>query len=100
MYLIEVHINDISRLRSSYKVRQLHAIGSVLTNRFTNDGDINLVVDFNPIDVSSYADNYFDFKFALQKVFNRRVDLSEDKAIKNPYFRSCLNQQRKLIYAD
>jgi predicted nucleotidyltransferase len=69
-----------------------------LTNKFNNESDVDLVVDFDPIDISLYADNYFDFKFSLQKILNRPVDLLEEKAIKNPYFRKNLNQQRQLIY--
>ena len=61
--------------------------GSVLTEKFNNDSDIDLVVNFEPIDVSLYADNYYDFKFSLQDILNRPVDLLEEKAIKNPYFK-------------
>ena len=98
MTLIDQHINDIKRLCSDHKVKQLYAFGSVLTNSFNNESDIDLVVDFDPMDFSVYADNYFDFKFSLQKMFNRSIDLFEEKAIKNPYFRQHLNQQRQLIY--
>jgi predicted nucleotidyltransferase len=49
--------------------------------------------------VEDYADNYFDFKFSLQEIFKRPVDLLEEKAIKNPYFRQNVNnQQRQLVY--
>jgi predicted nucleotidyltransferase len=92
------HITDIKKLCSNHKVKKLYAFGSVLTNRFTNESDVDLIVDFDPIDISLYADNYFDFKFALQKILNRFIDLLEEKAIKNPYFRQNLNQQRQLIY--
>ena len=91
-------MSDIKRLCSNHKVKQLYAFGSVLTNKFTNESDVDLVVDFDPIDVSLYADNYFDLKFSLQKILNRPIDLLEEKAIKNPYFRQNLNQQRRLIY--
>jgi predicted nucleotidyltransferase len=98
MTLIDAHINDIKKLCSNHKVRKLYAFGSVLSNKFTKESDVDLVVDFNPIDISLYADNYFDFKFSLQKILKRPVDLLEEKAIKNPYFKKNLNQQRKLIY--
>ena len=91
-------MTDINRLCSNHKVKQLYAFGSVLTNKFTNESDVDLVVDFDPIDVSLYADNYFDLKFSLQKILNLPIDLLEEKAIKNPYFRQNLNQQRRLIY--
>jgi hypothetical protein len=57
-----------------------------LTNRFKKDSDIDLVVDFLPMDIAAYAKNYTDFKWSLQKLFNRPVDLLEEKAIKNPFF--------------
>ena len=98
MTLLETHMTDINRLCSNHKVKQLYAFGSVLTNKFTNESDVDLVVDFDPIDISLYADNYFDLKFSLQKILNRPIDLLEEKAIKNPYFRQNLNQQRRLIY--
>ena len=98
MSVLESHINDIKKLCSDHKVKELYAFGSVLTNQFNSESDIDFVVDFVPMDVSIYADNYFDLKFSLQKLFNRSIDLLEEKAIKNPYFRENLNQQRQLIY--
>lgn len=98
MTLIDQHINDIKRLCIDHKVKRLYAFGSVLTNRFNSESDIDLVVDFDPMDFSLYADNYFALKFSLQKVLNRSIDLLEEKAIKNPYFRQNLNQQRQLVY--
>ena len=98
MTLLDKHIIDISKLCADHKVKQLYAFGSVLSTKFNHESDVDLVVDFDPIDLSLYADNYFDFKFSLQNILNRPIDLLEDKAIKNPYFRQTLNQQRQLIY--
>ncbi len=95
---IEEHIIDINKLCSTYKVKQLYAFGSVLTEKFNKDSDIDLIVDFEPIDIAQYADNYYDFKFSLEEVFQKPVDLLEEKAIKNPYFRQVVNKQRQLIY--
>ncbi len=81
-----------------HKVKELYAFGSVLTEKFNSNSDIDLVVDFEPIDVLLYADNYYDFKFSLQEILKRPVDLLEEKAIKNPYFKQNINQQRRLIY--
>jgi predicted nucleotidyltransferase len=49
--------------------------------------------------VKDYADNYFDFKFSLQDLLNRSVDLLEEQAIKNPYFKQVVNQCKELVYA-
>jgi uncharacterized protein len=98
MTILNNHIADIEKLCLAHKVKQLYAFGSVLTDKFSNESDVDLVVNFEPIDVALYADNYYDFKFSLQDILNRPVDLLEEKAIKNPYFKQTINQQRQLIY--
>jgi predicted nucleotidyltransferase len=57
-------------------------------------------VDFAAIDVEDYADNYFDLKFSLEDILQRPVDLLEEKAIKNPYFKQAVTQQRQLVYGE
>lgn len=76
----------------------MYAFGSVLTDKFSDESDIDLIVDFNPIQLLDYADNYFDLKFSLEDALNRRVDLLEAKAIKNPYFIKAIEKNKQLIY--
>jgi uncharacterized protein len=98
MSILDKYSDIVSKLCASHKVRRLYAFGSVLTDKFNDQSDIDLIVDFDPIDVESYADNYFDLKFSLQDIFKRPIDLLEEKALKNPYFRQAVSQQRKVIY--
>lgn len=98
MTIFDKHINDINKLCVVHKVKQLYAFGSVLTDKFSNNSDIDLIVDFEPIDIVQYADNYYDFKFSLENVLQKPIDLLEEKAIKNPYFREVVDKQRQLIY--
>lgn len=100
MLLDEEYMKDIQRLCKQHKVKHLYAFGSVLTDRFDRESDIDLIVDFEPVDIRQYADNYFNFKFALEDTLQRRVDLLEEKAIRNPYFREAIENKRKLIYGD
>lgn len=95
---LESYLLEITKLCESHKVKSLYAFGSVLTDNFNNESDIDLIVDFSNIAVEDYADNYFDFKFSLQEMLKRPIDLLEEKAIKNPYFRQSVNQQRQLVY--
>ncbi|HUH33126.1 MAG TPA: nucleotidyltransferase domain-containing protein [Daejeonella sp.] len=95
---IEVNKAAISRLCVSHKVKNLYAFGSILTDQFNHQSDIDLIVDFEPLNVLDYADNYFDLKFALQDILKRPVDLLEANAITNPFFKNSINQQKKLIY--
>jgi len=71
MSILDQHNTDIQKLCASHKVKTLYAFGSALTNHFNSKSDIDLIVDFETIDVENYADNYFDLKFSLQDVLNR-----------------------------
>lgn len=89
---------QIISLCENHRVKSLYAFGSVLTENFNKESDIDLIVDFSAIDVEDYADNYFDFKFSLQDIFDRPVDLLEEKTIKNPFFKKVIIENRKLVY--
>ena len=98
MTLLDKHISDIHKLCKDHKVKSLYAFGSVLSDQFSQTSDIDLIVDFDNIDVSKYADNYFGLKFSLEDIFRRPIDLLEEKAIKNPYFKKAISQKRQLVY--
>jgi predicted nucleotidyltransferase len=98
MTILDQHSSDINRLCVAHNVKKLYAFGSVLTEKFDKNSDVDLIVDFENIPVENYADNYFDLKFSLRDVLSRSVDLLEEKAIKNPYFKQAISQQRQLVY--
>jgi predicted nucleotidyltransferase len=98
MKLLELKINDIVRLCRLHKVSKLFAFGSVLKESFNDESDIDLIVDFDQVPIEDYADNYFDLKYELESLFNRPVDLLEEQAIRNPYFKREVEKERQLIY--
>ena len=96
---IDYYKKDLTQLCVKNKVKSLYAFGSVLTNRFDNDSDIDMVVDIDSANPLEYADCYFNLKFALQDLLNRPVDLLENKAIRNNYLRQEIDNSKQLIYA-
>lgn len=98
MYL-DKYNHEISNLCLQNKVKSLYVFGSVLTEKFNDQSDIDLVVDIDSSDPFDYADSYFNLKFALQDLFRRPIDLLENKAIKNPYIRQNIDHSKSLIYA-
>jgi len=98
MKLIELNMDKIKTLCAKHKVNKLFVFGSVLKDTFTNESDIDFVVDFEKLDLSDYAYNYFDLKDQLESIFNRPVDLLEEKGIRNPYFRKQIENEKHLIY--
>lgn len=98
MSIINQNINKIRKLCEQHHVSQLSVFGSVLTDEFNKNSDIDLLVDFSNIDLQNYADNYFSLKQALEEIFSRQVDLLEIKAITNPYLQQSINSSKQLLY--
>ena len=48
--------------------------------------------------MEDYFDNYFDFKYSLEDLFGREVDLLEEQTIKNPYLKKNVDATKALIY--
>ncbi|MCX6329084.1 MAG: nucleotidyltransferase domain-containing protein [Bacteroidia bacterium] len=98
MYL-EKYIKEIRVLCHKNKVKTLYVFGSVLTDRFSEKSDIDLIVEIDSIDPLDYADNYFNLKFALEDLLKRQIDLLEHKAVKNPYLMENIENSKSLLYA-
>ena len=98
MSAIDKYTSDIKSLCSKYKVKAFYVFGSALTSDFNEQSDLDFIVDFGPLDIDHYADNYFNLKFALEDTFKRKIDLLEEKSIKNPYFKKSIENQRQLLY--
>ena len=98
MDLIEKNIDKLRKLCFDYNVIQLYIFGSVLNESFSVDSDIDFLVTFGTLELDRYADNYFDFKFSLEDLFERQIDLLENKAIRNPYLRKSIDSSKKLVY--
>ncbi|MDR0973846.1 MAG: nucleotidyltransferase domain-containing protein [Prevotellaceae bacterium] len=95
---IQSYIPRIRILCRRHKVNTLFAFGSVLTNRFNEQSDIDLLVDFKNIDLKDYVDNYYALRDELSRTLGRAVDLLEDKAIRNPILRRHIDESKILIY--
>lgn len=99
MELIKKYLNELNQACSAFKVDELYAFGSILTEAFNSESDIDFIVSIKSEDPIEYAENYFDLKFELEKIFKRKIDLLEQKAIRNNTFENLVNQQKILVYA-
>lgn len=100
MKLIELNLQRIIALCRKHKVKTLAVFGSILTDRFNDQSDIDLLVNFEQIDHEKfdYVDNYFGFRDALEALFGRKVDLIEEGGLRNKYFINNLNRTKRMIY--
>ena len=98
MNIIDKNIDFLVSLCKQHKVKELYIFGSILTSKFNKDSDIDMLVQFDNVDILEYADNYFDFKEKLEKLLGREIDLLENQAIRNPIFRKILDRDKKIVY--
>ena len=98
MNIVDLHKNKIFDLCEKHEVKELYLFGSVLTEKFDESSNVDMLIQFNPIDLTKYFDNYMDLKEQLEDILKRPVDLVENQAIKNPIFRKIIDREKKLFY--
>lgn len=91
-------INSIIHLCKVHKVKELYMFGSAINDQFNSSSDIDFLVEFEGVDVVDYFDNYMDFKYKLENLLERKIDLIENQAIRNPIFRRSVDRSKQLIY--
>lgn len=91
--------DELSKLCATYEVRRLELFGSALRSDFDlEESDLDFLVEFADTSTLGAFDRYFGLKEALEQLFQRPVDLVELKAVKNPYFRQAIEQDKVLVY--
>lgn len=100
MRLIELNLQRIIDLCRLHKVKSLAVFGSILTERFRADSDVDLLVDFESFDhdKEDYVSNYFSFREALESLLCRKVDLIEYGDNLNPFFKESVDRKKLMIY--
>lgn len=96
--LLADNLDKIKALCLEHNVRTLFAFGSVCTDKFNDNSDIDFLISFKPMDYGDYADTYFELAEKLENLFRRPVDLITDKSLSNPYFIESVNKTKTLLY--
>jgi hypothetical protein len=77
----------------------MYAFGSVCTDKFNENSDIDFLISFDNLSFDQYTANYFDLHYKLQDLFNRRIDLLTENSLSNPFFIKGIDLTKQLIYA-
>lgn len=101
MKIIELNMEKIAALCRKYKVAKLWVFGSILTPRFNEKSDIDLLVIFDKAKIAllDMADIFFNFIDELENLFGRKVDLTVYTAIRNKYFKEEVDETKQLIWS-
>jgi predicted nucleotidyltransferase len=98
MYL-DNYRDQLPPLCQKYHVKTLWVFGSVLTDRFRPDSDVDFIVDFEDgVDMGPWLSLFFEFRDSLENLLKRPVDLTFDQPFRNPIFRRSVENTKQLIY--
>lgn len=89
---------EIERICQHLPVRQLGLFGSALSEDFSQDSDVDVLVLFDSGEDIDLFDKYFELKEQLEEIFKREVDLVVDKKFRNPILRDTIDRTRVIVY--
>ena len=99
MSILEEQEAEIHALCRKYRIKELYAFGSATRNDFSDSSDIDLAVVFFRNEIKGSFDQYFNFKFEMESLLGRKVDLVCLGSIRNGVFRKEVENSKSLIYA-
>jgi predicted nucleotidyltransferase len=90
----------IEALCRKHGVKALWVFGSAVRDDcHPASSDLDLLVEFLPRPRSGFDDAFFRLIDDLQRLTGRAVDLIEYGAIRNPFFRASIDEEKVLLYA-
>ena len=97
--ILSDRLGELTQLCNTYSVKSMYVFGSVCTDKFNEESDIDFLISFANLSIDDYTDNYFDLHYKLEGLFNRKIDLLTENSLSNPYFIRGIEQTKQLIYA-
>ncbi len=81
-----------------WKIAEMALFGSVLSDEFHPDSDVDVLVSFKDNAGWGLFD-FVDMIDELQAIFGRKVDLVEKDSLRNPFRRQAILAGNEVIYA-
>ncbi len=81
-----------------WKITEMALFGSVLSDYFHPDSDVDVLVSFKD-DAGWGLFDFVDMIDELQAIFGRKVDLVEKDSVRNPFRRQTILADNEVIYA-
>jgi len=93
-------IDKLKRLCTIYNVKSMYAFGSVCTDQFNENSEIDFMISFDNLPIEQYFDNYLDLWIQLLDLFHRKIDLISNNTLSNPNLIMGIEKTKQLIYVD
>lgn len=98
--IIQSRQDELVRLCREFQVLRLAVFGSAVRSDFEPEtSDLDFVVEFLPMSPREHAASYLGLANGLERIFERKIDLLEESAVRNPYIRRSIEASQESIYA-
>jgi len=97
--IIQDRLNELKDLCQLYDIKSMYVFGSVCTEKFNEESDIDILISFKDISIEKYTDYYFELHNKLERLFDRKIDLLTEKSLSNPYLIESIEETKQLLYA-
>jgi predicted nucleotidyltransferase len=95
---INVSRDRLAEFCQRWKIAELAIFGSVLTDAFRPESDIDVLVTFEP-EAGHSLFELADMEAELAEMFGRPVDLVEKAGLRNPFRRHRILETSEVVYA-
>jgi len=96
---IKPFLPEIIKLFKRHKIISAYVFGSVLTEKFNDQSDIDFLVniqeDLDPVESGGHL---WDLTYELEDLLKRPIDLLTERSLKNQYFIKQVNDTKFFIY--
>lgn len=89
--------DKLEKICQKWLVKELALFGSILTNKFNENSDIDVLVTFDDSAMWSLFD-IVRLKNELKNLFKQEVDLVEKSTLSNPFIRYEIINNHQIIY--
>ncbi len=96
---IQPFLPQVIELLKKHKIISAYVFGSVLTEKFNSNSDIDFLVTIqNNLDPLETGEHLWNLTYELEELLKRNVDLLTERSLKNPYFIQRVNETKFPIY--
>lgn len=98
---LQEKLPEITKMFKEYHVKSAYAFGSVVTDKFNEQSDVDLLVDFDQnIEPVERGEAWWSLYYGLKELLHRQVDLVTVPSLTNPYFIEELNETKQYLYGE
>ena len=90
---------QIKDLLQKHKIKNAFVFGSVLTEKFDANSDVDFLINLQDgLDPVDAGEHLWDLEYELKDLLQRDIDILTERSLKNPYFIREINATKYPIY--